>query len=118
MLFRVCLEKSTGKLIESQEGDAKYGTLIKNAINNGYSESGIEEKNVEINDYLSILDSQISESDKIKAELLKLDEYLPRCVEDLILVANIELSKLPQIMQDRLKQKELFRERLKLLQNS
>lgn len=41
---RICIEKSTGKLIEFQSGKADLGTLIQNAINAGYDENDIEEK--------------------------------------------------------------------------
>ncbi len=41
---RATIQKSTGKLIEFQSGDAPLGTLKQNAINSGISESDIEEK--------------------------------------------------------------------------
>lgn len=41
---RICIEKSTNKLIEFQSDKAPLGTLIQNAINAGYSENDIEEK--------------------------------------------------------------------------
>ena len=40
---RVCVVKSTGKLIEYQS-DAKEGTLLQNALNTGYKEKDIEEE--------------------------------------------------------------------------
>jgi len=43
---RVCLEKSTEKLIEYQSGDAPLGTLTQNAINGGYKKEDVEEKYV------------------------------------------------------------------------
>ena len=43
--MRVCLEKSTGKLIEMQS-DPSHGTLIQNALKVGYLEADIEEKEV------------------------------------------------------------------------
>ncbi len=41
---RICIEKSTGRLIEFQSGKADLGTLIQNAINAGYKEKDVEEK--------------------------------------------------------------------------
>ena len=43
--MRVCIEKSTGRLIESQS-HAREGTLLQNALNTGYNEADIEEKEV------------------------------------------------------------------------
>ena len=43
--MRVCIERSTGKLIESQSGDhAAYGALLGNAIGAGYDAEDVEEK--------------------------------------------------------------------------
>lgn len=55
--MRVCLEKSTGILIEMQTFGRK-GTLIENAVNSGYSEKDIEEKEVTEEEYQVILDNQ------------------------------------------------------------
>lgn len=58
--MRVCLEKSTGKLIESQSGgetQAHLDTLKQNAINAGHAESDIEVKYVTDGEYQAILDS-------------------------------------------------------------
>ena len=43
--MRVCIERSTGKLIESQSGDhAAYGVLLGNAVGAGYAAEDVEEK--------------------------------------------------------------------------
>ena len=43
--MRVCIERSSGKLIESQSGDhAAYGALLGNAIGAGYAKEDVEEK--------------------------------------------------------------------------
>ena len=63
---RVCLEKSTGKLIEYQSGDAPLGTLTKNAVNAGYAESDVEEKYVTSGEWAVIRESQIETPRKIK----------------------------------------------------
>ena len=44
LIMRVCIEKLSGDLIESQSGEAEYGTLITNAVNAGHLEADIEEK--------------------------------------------------------------------------
>jgi len=58
--MRVCINKSTGRLIESQGGgetQAHLDTLKQNAINAGYLESDIEVKFVTDEEYQIILDS-------------------------------------------------------------
>jgi len=58
--MRVCINKSTGKLIESQSGgstQAHLDTLKQNAINAGYFEADIEVKFVTDAEYQAILDS-------------------------------------------------------------
>ena len=55
--MRICIEKSTGKLIESQS-DATEGTLIQNAVNAGFSEADIEEKEVTESEWQAILIAQ------------------------------------------------------------
>ena len=56
---RVCLEKSTGKLIEYQSGDAPLGTLIDNAVNAGYKKADIEEKYVTADEWKIIREEWI-----------------------------------------------------------
>lgn len=55
--MRVCIEKSTGRLIESQS-HAREGTLLQNALNTGYNEADIEEKEVTQEEFQIILDAQ------------------------------------------------------------
>lgn len=43
--MRICIQKSTGKLIEMQS-DATEGTLIQNALNAGFSLDDIEEREI------------------------------------------------------------------------
>lgn len=64
-------------------------------------------------DYIQSL--QPSQTDQIKAQLLDLDTVLPRCVEDLIAARSVDVTILPQIMQDRLKQKQDLRVHLQQL---
>ena len=65
---RVCLEKSTGKLIEYQSGDAPLGTLTKNAINAGYKEKDVEEKYVTNEEWKIIEQEQIIKPAQEKAK--------------------------------------------------
>lgn len=44
MFGRATIQKSTGKLIEFQSGDAPLGTLTQNAINAGFPAGDVEEK--------------------------------------------------------------------------
>ena len=55
--MRVCIEKSTGRLIEMQS-DATAGTLIQNAINAGFIEADIEEKEITQAEWQAIQDAQ------------------------------------------------------------
>jgi hypothetical protein len=55
--MRICIEKSTNKLIEMQS-DATEGTLLENAINAGYNVADVEEKEVANEEYQRILNSQ------------------------------------------------------------
>jgi hypothetical protein len=57
-MYRVCIEKATGKLIEMQSGEAELGVLTQNAVNAGYSEADIEEKIVTAEEYAVILEAQ------------------------------------------------------------
>ena len=63
---RVCLEKSTGKLIEYQSGDAPLGTLIQNALNSGYTD--VEEKYVTEEEWQVIKEEQIDKPAREKAK--------------------------------------------------
>src|SRR3990167_5705080 len=57
---RVCIEKSTGKMIEFQLGDEPLGKLTKNAVNAGYNANDVEEK------YLSQAEWQVIEYEQVK----------------------------------------------------
>lgn len=52
---------------------------------------------------------------QILSQLAELDNVLPRCVEDMISSLGMDVTKLPQIMQDRLKQKQDLRVQLQVL---
>ena len=58
--MRVCIEKSTGKLIESQSGgetQAHLDTLKQNALNAGYIEAEIEVKYVTDAEFETIMEA-------------------------------------------------------------
>ena len=57
-MYRVCIERTTGKLIESQSGEAPLGTLKRNVINAGYMEADIEEKYATEEEFQVILGTQ------------------------------------------------------------
>lgn len=63
---RICLEKSTGKLIEYQSGDAPLGTLIKNAESSGYKKEDVEEKYITQEEWKVIREEQIDKPAKEK----------------------------------------------------
>lgn len=54
--MRILVVKLTGELIEAQSS-AKAGTLIKNAINAGYSADAIEERIVSAEDFAEIINN-------------------------------------------------------------
>jgi len=107
--MKICIQKSTGIMIESQS-DATEGTMIKNAVNAGYDENDLEEKEVSESERQALIEAKIPESDKIKAQLQSLDSVLPRCVEDIL-----DETKIPQIMKERLDKKRGLREQLNQL---
>lgn len=55
--MKICIEKVSGKLIEMQS-DATEGTLTRNAVNAGYNEADIEEKEVTAEEFQAILNAQ------------------------------------------------------------
>lgn len=50
---------------------------------------------------------------QIKQQLSALDTYMPRGLEDYFITSGFDITKLPQIQQDRLKQKQNLRAQLK-----
>jgi len=68
--MRVCIEKSTGKLIESQSGGENQehlDTLIQNAINTGYAKEDVEVKFVDDAE-LSVLIESSKTPEQVAAE--------------------------------------------------
>ena len=56
--MRVCIERSSGKLIESQSGDhAAYGALLGNAVSAGYAAEDVEEKVVTQEEWQVLFDA-------------------------------------------------------------
>ena len=72
---RICLEKSTGKLIEYQSKDGSLKTLRDNATRQGYKLSEIEVKNVSNKEWEQIKYDQIikpaEDKNKIKKQKVK-----------------------------------------------
>jgi len=88
--MRVCIEKSTGRLIESQSGgstQAHLDTLEQNALNAGYLEADIEVRYVTDEEYQVILDSMKpipTYEDLRRAEYPKTDELIVALWEQVI----------------------------------
>ena len=57
--MRVCIERSSGKMIESQSGVAPYGTLLANAVGAGYAAEDVEEKVVTQEEWQVLFDATI-----------------------------------------------------------
>ena len=86
---RVCLEKSTGKLIEYQSGDAPLGTLTQNAINAGYKKEDVVEKYVTQEEWKTIKEQWI---DKPAQDLAKQKE-LERQAKEQAIKTKLNLSE-------------------------
>jgi len=71
----VCIEKSTGKLIEMQSFAIK-GTLILNAVNAGYMKSEIEEKEITETELQSIINSSKNYADRRREEYPPITDYI------------------------------------------
>lgn len=78
---RICIEKSTGKIIELQSGNALLGTLTKNAVNSGYKESDVQEKYITDSEWKVIEQEQII---KPREEMKKQEEAIRKNKEDKI----------------------------------
>ena len=57
--MRVCIERSSGKMIESQSGVAVHGALVVNAVSAGYAEADVEEKIVTQDEWQALFDATI-----------------------------------------------------------
>mgnify|MGYP001574047611 CR=1 FL=1 len=53
--MKVCIRKSTGRLIEAQSGDADLAVMVQNAVNAGFDPSDIEAKSVTSVEYKTLL---------------------------------------------------------------
>jgi len=81
--MRVCIEKITGRLIESQSGgetQAHLDTLLRNAVNAGYKPEDVEVKFITDAEFAEITESSKTPEQKtaelnapIKARLAELD---------------------------------------------
>jgi len=81
--MRICIEKSTGRLIESQSGgetQAHLDTLLQNAVNAGYKPEDVEVKFVDDAEFAEIVEASKTPEQKIaelnapvKAALAELD---------------------------------------------
>jgi len=87
--MRVCILKSTGAMVESQEF-ATEGTLINN-MKQYYSESDLEEKEVNAEDYEALklaLPAPITQPTEI--EVLKQNqELMKKALDDLLLSGGV-----------------------------
>lgn len=81
-VFRVAIEKSTGKLIEAQQYYAPLGTLTQNAVNAGYKKEDVEEKYVTAEEWGKIKYEQIikpaQEQKKAQEEVKKQQQEIIR----------------------------------------
>lgn len=66
--MRICIEKSTGKIIEMQS-HARLGTLIDNAVNAGYTTESVEELEMTPEEYAAAMASQAKSPEEIQQGL-------------------------------------------------
>lgn len=94
------------------------------AIPDGCCVKEIDDDSIDTNYYydkalntfkLKQIDKKEENKNKILVQLAELDNVLPRCIEDMIGSFGMDITKLPQIMQDRLKQKQDLRVQLEKL---
>lgn len=72
--MRICIELSTGKLIEAQSGDdAPHGTLVTNAVAAGHAAGDVEEKVVSNAEFKAILLASKSIPELRAAAISKID---------------------------------------------
>lgn len=98
-MYRVCLLKSTGELIEMQSG-GKIGdleVLKSNAIKLGYKEKDIELKYISDKDW-SIINENLIKSENSKKSVLDSDKNLLNLTSILLDEINVlrEAIKLPK----------------------
>lgn len=123
-MFRVCILKSTGKMIESQEGGddannkdltaARLGTLTRNALNAGYKETDIEAKWVTGAEYKELTAptaEEIKERENvaIKATLREIDIASIRPMREWM----AKQTDAPQFIKDKESQAQTERTKLK-----
>lgn len=91
--MRVCIEKSTGKLIEAQSGGSKLlhlGTLLQNAIGAGYKKEDVEVKYITKAEFEAIMEAK-------KPVPVPVDVF-DRCKVDAETVAELDnATTIPQL---------------------
>ncbi len=98
MAARVCLERSTGKLIEYQS-NATAGTLIRNALVSGYTEAQIEEREVTPREWDQILEEQFYAPERVRqaqrrAELVQKENEIRQTLG----LSQVDFDKLKEVI--------------------
>jgi len=73
--MRICIEKATGRLVESQSGgetQEHLDTLLQNAINAGYNEADVEAKFIDDADLPALIESSKT-PEQLAAEQAEVD---------------------------------------------
>ena len=79
---RICLNKTTGRVIQMQTGEAPLGTLTQNAINAGYTAEEVEEKYVTPEECRTLIEASVTDEEKWvsvrhgRNQLLKDSDYI------------------------------------------
>ena len=110
--MRICIVTATNKLVESQS-DASEGTMIRNALQYGYNEPDLEEKDVTEEEYETLLSIQPIPADQqiaaLKAKLTNTDYVVIKITEG---AATVEEHA------DTITQRQAWREEINQLKNS
>ena len=98
---RVCIEKSTNKLIEYQSGDAPLGALTKNAQNAGYKKEDVEEKYITNNEWLIIKKKQIDDPiEKARQEKEKIRKQKEETIKTKLGLSQEDFKDLKEALND------------------
>lgn len=84
--MKVCLQKSTGRVIEMQDS-ATDGTLITNCVNGGLDASDLEERDVTPEEYAQLIAPQQAKT-LVLAQIAALEAKQDRSVREAILTGD------------------------------
>jgi hypothetical protein len=105
----VCIQKSTGKMVDSNSTCDK--SLIKNAIGYGYEESDLEAKEISTAEWEALIAeaNQPTPQEAAKKELSATDAGVARVAEDIFDALVAEGYAFPQEVMDKIAARKALR---------